>query len=119
MPDNKISTVDEFVEANVQPEHRDIVALLRALMREYAPAVKELFTYSLPMYKKNELMIFISPNKKDVKFSFIHGVHFDDKYGLLKGKAKWSRYIAIKDVQKVNMEALRYYIQQAITFDAK
>ena len=111
-------TVDAFVEANVQPEHRDIVAALRALMREYAPAVKELFTYSLPMYKGKELMIFISPNKKDIKFSFIHGVHFEDKYGLLKGQAKWSRYIAIKDVQKINTEALLYYIQQAIELDA-
>ncbi|MEZ4670000.1 MAG: DUF1801 domain-containing protein [Anaerolineae bacterium] len=112
-------TVDEFIEANVPPEQRNIVEMLRALMREYAPAVTEVFTYSLPMYKARELIAFISPNKKDIKFSFIHGVHIDDKFGLLKGKAKWSRYVAIKDPQKVNMEALRYYIQQAIDLDAK
>jgi len=61
----------------------------------------------------------ISPTKKDIAFSFSRGTRFEDKYALLRGVASLSHHIKIKDLVGANMDRLRYYIQQAIDFDAK
>ncbi len=37
----KITTIDEFLQRRVVPEHLPIVARLRALMKECAPKAKE------------------------------------------------------------------------------
>ena len=38
-------SVNEFVKTNVLPEHQDIVAMIRGLMRETAPDAKEIISY--------------------------------------------------------------------------
>ncbi len=112
-------TVDEFVKTRVLPELQPVVAMLRELMRETAPNVKEEISYGLPAYKGRRILAVISPTKKDITFSFSHGTEFEDKFGLLKGRGKVSRHVKIKNLQDVNKDALRYYIRQALEFDAK
>lgn len=112
--------VDEFVEQKVLPEFRDIVAMLRELMRELAPEAKEQIYYGLPMWNgKTAPLAWISPTKRDITFGFTFGVEFDDKYGLLKGKGKNARHIKIKRMADIDQKALRYYIQQAVDRDAR
>ncbi|HVO44593.1 MAG TPA: DUF1801 domain-containing protein [Aggregatilineales bacterium] len=114
-------TVDDYVKTNILPQHQDIVKAIRDLMRECAPNAKEYIAYGIPVWKVNKIFAVISPNKKAITFSFTHGAEFEDKYGLLKGVGKVSRHVKIKDVRDipVNEAALRYYIQQALEFDAK
>ena len=111
-------TVDEFVEIKVLPEYQPVVALIRGLMKEYAPDVKEIFSYGMPCFQKKYILAYLTPNKHGVTFSFVHGVEFEDRYNLLRGSAKWARYVRIKKVSEVNQEALRYYINQAVALDA-
>jgi hypothetical protein len=61
----------------------------------------------------------ISPTKKDITFAFSRGAEFEDKYGLLQGVGKVSKHVKIKNLEDVNIEALRYYINQALALDAK
>ena len=110
-------SVDEFVQTRVLPELHPVVALIRDLMKEYAPEVKEVFRYGMPCFKRKAILAYLTPNKNDITFSFVHGVEFEDKYSLLRGKAKWARYVKIKSVAEANLEALRYYIDQAFVFD--
>jgi hypothetical protein len=112
-------TVDEFVKERVLPEFQPVVAMLRELMKEYAPAADEAIRYGLPMYKVKGIVTWISPTKRDITFSFTHGTKFEDRYGLLRGVGKHSMFVKIKDLEHVNHEALRYYIQQALDFDAQ
>ncbi len=111
--------VDEFVETRVLPEYRDIVAMLRELMHEVAPAVEEAISYGIPAYKAKRIIAVISPNKMGITFSFSRGAQFEDKYGLLRGVGKSSKHVKIKSLDSVSREALEYYIKQALELDAK
>lgn len=111
--------VDEFVKTRVLPELQPVVAMIRELMREMAPAVTEEISYGMPVYKGRKIFAWISPTKKDITFSFTYGVEFEDKYGLLRGKGKWARHLKIKNKQSIDKDVLRYYIRQALEFDAK
>jgi hypothetical protein len=111
--------VDEFVQTKVLPEFWPIVALIRELMKECAPNAQELVSYGVPAYRVKRIVAVISPTKKDITFSFSRGAQFEDKYGLLRGVGKSSRHVKIKRLADANRDALRYYIQQALEFDAR
>jgi len=113
-------SVDEYIERKVPPEYREVMTLLREFIREAVPDAEESIYYGQPMYKKRNLVFaWITPSKKGIALSFLRGVKFEDKYGLLEGNAKWSRYVKIKKVDDLNKEALRYYIKQAIKLESK
>jgi hypothetical protein len=112
-------TVDEFVKHRVLPEHQDIVAALRQLVRETAPDAKELMSYGIPVWRGKRIFAVISPTKKDITFAFSRGAEFEDKYKLLQGVGKVSKHIKLRSLKDVNKGALRYYIKQALKFDAK
>jgi hypothetical protein len=115
----KMTTVEEFIEQRVQPEHREIVDRLRTLMREVAPNAKEVLTYGILGWRGNLMLAVVSPTKKDITFAFSRGAEFEDNYGLLKGFGKKSKHVKIKNVQAINQEALEYYVKQALELDAK
>ena len=112
-------TVDEFVQTRVLPQHRDVVALLRSLMRETAPDAQEVISYGIPAWKGKRVLAVISPTRKDITFAFSRGADFEDQYGLLKGVGKVSKHIKIKTVKDISEDALRYYIKQALKLDAQ
>jgi hypothetical protein len=111
--------VDDFVKTKVLPEFQPIVAMIRELMKDCAPNAKEAISYGIPVYKAKHILAVISPTKKDITFAFSRGAEFEDKYGLLQGVGKVSRHVKIKNLADANKDALRYYIKQALEFDAK
>jgi len=115
----KPTTVDEFVQARVLPEFHPVVAMIRQLMKECAPQAEELVSYGIPAYKMKRIIAVISPTKQDITFSFSRGAQFTDKYKMLKGVGKSSKHVKVKSVTEANQTALRYYIKQAVKFDAK
>jgi len=115
----KITTTDEFLKRKVLPEHRPIVALLRAMMREFAPEAREEISYGILMWKQKRALAVVSPTKKDITFAFSRGAKFQDKFELLQGVGKVSKHIKIKDVKDAHKAALKYYIKQALQLDAE
>jgi hypothetical protein len=113
------TTVDDFVITKVLPEFHPIVAMIRELMKEYAPEVQEIISYGIPSYRAKRIIAVISPTKKDITFAFLRGADFEDKYGLLKGVGKVSKHVKLKKLADVNQDALRYYIRQALELDKK
>jgi hypothetical protein len=111
--------VDEFVQAKVLPELRPVVEEIHHLMKKCAPQAQEIISYGIPCYKLHKIFAVISPTKKDITLSFTHGTEFVDPHGLLRGKGKVSRHVKIKSVEKLNRDALRDYIRQALLIDAK
>ena len=110
-------TVDEFVEQKVLPQYRDIVAMLRQLMRETAPDAQEVIGHGIPMYRGRRELAVISPTKKDITYAFSRGAEFEDRYGLLRGVGKISKHVKIKSLDSANIEALKYYVTQALELD--
>ena len=111
-------TVDEFVKTKIDLEYRELAQTIRNFMSQEAPEAKELFTYGLPMWKKNHLFAYISPSKSGLKLSFIFAVHFkEDKLGLLKGNAKHARYLELKTIADFEPKTVKYYLNQALEYD--
>lgn len=115
----KITTTDEFLKHRVVAEHLPIVAMLRALMKEYAPKAKEQISYGILMWKQSRGLAVVSPTKKDITFAFSQGAKFEDKYKLLQGVGKVSKHVKIKNLKEVPKVALKYYIKQAVQLDAR
>jgi hypothetical protein len=113
-----VKTVDEFVEEKVLPEFREVAAVLRALMAECAPNAREMMSHGLPMWIDRSTLAWLSPTKKGITFSFAFGVDLEDGYGLLKGDGKNSRFVKLRSVQDAPVDALRYYIGEAVKRDA-
>jgi uncharacterized protein YdhG (YjbR/CyaY superfamily) len=115
----KITTVDEFIKHKVQPEHREIVAMLRKSMRETAPKAKEVISYGILAWRGNLILAVVSPTKKDITLAFSKGAEFEDKYSLLQGVGRVSKHVKIKNLKEVDKTALKYYIKQALKLDAR
>jgi hypothetical protein len=111
-------TVDDYVNSKVLIEHRETVAMLRALVRECAPHAEELVSYGMPVFKARKIFAWISPTKKDITFGFSRGARFEDRFDLLRGVGKGSKHIKIKSADSVGRDVLRYYIGQALDLDA-
>ena len=88
-------------------------------MKECAPNAQEVISYGIPAYRVKRIVAVISPTKKDITFAFSRGAEFEDTYGLLQGVGKASKHVKLKSVATANKEALRYYIKQALEWDAK
>ncbi len=112
------STVDEYVSTRIQPELHDIVAMLRALVRECAPDTTETVSYDMPCFVKTNIFAYITAAQAHITFSFVRGVQINDTYGLLKGRAKHARHVKIKRLSDVNHDALCDYVSQALNLDA-
>lgn len=112
-------TVDEFIQAKVRPEFWEIVEMLRGLVREVSPSAVESLSYGIPAYRLRLIFAVISPTQKDITFSFSRGAQMEDAYGLLRGAGKSSKHVKIKSLETANLEALRYYLRQAVELDAK
>lgn len=114
----KVTTIEDFLKYRVLPEQKPIVAMLRAIMREYAPAAREEISYGILMWKQKRGLAVISPTKKDLTFAFSNGAKFEDKFKLLQGVGKVSKHVKIKDAKDTPKAVLKYYIKQALQFDA-
>jgi hypothetical protein len=115
----KPTTVDAFLESRVLPEFRTVVQRIRQVMKGYAPDVTEMISYGIPAYRAKRIIAVISPTKKDITFSLSRGAEMQDKYGLLEGVGKVSKYVKFKKAAEVDPAVLRYYIRQALALDAK
>ena len=112
-------TVDDYVNSRVLPEHRETVAMLRALVRECAPHAEELVSYGMPVFKaRQKVFAWIIATKKDITFSFRAGASIEDRFDLLRGVGKHARHIKIRRADSVDGDVLRYYIRQALNLDA-
>jgi hypothetical protein len=118
MANNDI-TVDEFVKTKVLPKFQPIVEELRTLIRQTAPELQEVMSYGIPNYRGRRGVAVISPAKTYITLAFSRGAEFEDKYSLLEGVGKVSKNVRFRDVSDINKEALRYYIKQALKFDAE
>jgi len=113
-----MSDVDAFIEQNVLPEHRDVVAVLREIMRDAAPDARLQMSYGLPMWKAHGDPAYLSPSQQGITFGFPYGARFADLHGVLKGKAKHARHLTYRWAEDVDEAILWSYVAQAVTGDA-
>ena len=115
----KITTVEEFIEHKVAPQHRVIVSRLRALMKKHAPEAKESLSYGILAWKMPRMVAVVNSTRHHITFALSGGATFEDNYGLLHGVGKVSRHVKLTSLADVNATALRDYIKQAVAFERR
>jgi len=113
----EIMTVDDWVEAKVPPEYRELAADLRQAVRDLAPDAVEEISYGMPCYKRRRIFAYLNAGKDGLTLSFTRGVQIEDSFGLLHGKAKGARFLKLKRLSDLNREALADYMRQALALD--
>ena len=114
----KVSSVDEYIQTQVAPEHQDLVALIRDLMRQHAPAAKEIIKWAQPVWQQQAPLVVIGASKTHVLLIFSRGAEFTDMFGLLEGDGGVSKHVKLTSLPSVNQDAIRDYIEQAVRLDA-
>lgn len=110
-------TVDALVKAEADRSLRPTIDAVRVAIRAFAPKMEEFVGYSMPMWRGNGHIAFMSSIKGDVKLGFVAGLKLEDKYKLLKGKGKVTRHLVFRTVDDVKPAVMRYYIRQAAKLD--
>jgi hypothetical protein len=110
-------TVDEYIQAKVQPEHLGMLEQLRSLMREAAPHASEVVSYGVIMWRGKHGLWVINPTKNGLTLSFSQGASFVDPYHLLTGAGKVAKTIWLQQPSDINKEAFKYYMAQALKSD--
>lgn len=117
------SSVEEFIQSRVLPEYRPILERFRILIEKEFPDIREEMRggtekyYGVPVYRRNRIIITVSPTKKGITFSFTEGKKFEDKFALLEGEGNKTLNLRIAKAEDYKDEVLRYYIKQAVALD--
>lgn len=69
--------VDEFIDS-VVPWQREILLILRKVIHEAEPEIKEDIKWGVPVFSKNGLVCAISSFKNHAKINFFNGANVAD-----------------------------------------
>lgn len=118
-------TVDDFLD--YLPEHeRPIVDLLRELILDCIPDVKEKLSYNVPFYKRHSNICFIWPasvpwgkhRQEGVRLGFTKGYLMNDDLNYLdKGERKQVYMKDFTKLEEIDIDLLKAYIFEAILVD--
>lgn len=119
-------TVDEFVASErVLPEYRPLIEKFRDLVkRDFPELIEEMRGgtekyYGVPVYRRERILVTLSPTKQGMTYAFSDGASFDDKYTLLEGEGSKTKNIRWHTPEEFDEAAIKYYIEQAIEWDKK
>ncbi len=126
MQNVSFKTIDEFL--GFLPENElAIVEVLRELILEAIPEVREKLTYNVPYYSGKKKICFIWPGAvfwgskrtyDEVRLGFVHGhlMHDDINY-LEKEGRKQVYYKSFSHVDEIGEDILRAYLMDAVMID--
>ena len=128
MQDVSFRNIDEFLEYLPEAELKT-VNLLRKIIFDCVPNIKEKLSYNVPFYKKNKGMFFIWPasilwgKKKSysgIRFGFQQGYLLRDDLNILnKGNRKQMYYLDYLNLNDVDLDILKTYIFDAVLVDER
>ena len=126
MQDVSFRNIDEFLDYLPEAELKT-VNLLRKIIFDCVPNIKEKLSYNVPFYKKNKGMFFIWPasilwgKKKSysgIRFGFQQGYLLRDDLNILnKGNRKQMYYLDYLNLNDVDLDILKTYIFDAVLVD--
>lgn len=126
MQNVSFKTVDELFD--FLPEHElQLLKLLRNLVIDSVPGIREKLSYNVPYYEKNRGMFFIwpasvlwgkQPTYKGVRFGFQQGYLMADETAYLdKGSRKQVFWKEFSHIKEVDIALLKAYIFEAVLID--
>ena len=109
------STVEDYI-ASLEPWQMEIVARLRALLKQVEPPAIERIMWNQPVFDVNGHCFYIKAFKEHVNFGFFRGAALSDPKGLLHGSGEMMRHIPIKSAAEIaeNLAVLNDMIYEAM-----
>jgi hypothetical protein len=111
-------SVDEYV-AGLSGWQAEVVARLRAIVREAAPEAEEAVKWAQPVYSSGGPFCFIRAHAKHVNLGFWRGVDLDDPERLLEGDGEKMRHVKVTGPEAVRAEAFTAFVRQALRLNAE
>ena len=114
-----------FLDARVQPQHREIVRRMVTQFAEIAPEAMLRMRggtekyFPVPVLRLTRDIAAISPSRAGVTLSFTEGASFDDPSGLLGGSGNKSRTIRVSRIEDYPEAPVAGYIRQAVAADRR
>jgi len=98
----------------------DLLAKLRQLILQAAPAITEEWKWGTAVWSQNGLVCSASAFKDHVKLNFFQGASLKDPKGLFNSglDAKATRSIDFGQGEKINTAALKALIQAAVAYNS-
>ena len=96
-----------------------LIAQLRKLVRDAAPAAIEEWKWNTPVWSQNGNLLAVGAFRDHVKINFFKGAALDDPHGLFNAglEAKATRAIDIHENDRLNSAALKELIRAAVALN--
>ena len=96
-----------------------LIARLRKLIRESAPAAIEEWKWNTPVWSQNGNLLAVGAFRDHVKINFFKGAALDDPHGLFNAglEAKATRAIDIHEKDRLDTAALQKLIRAAVALN--
>lgn len=125
MQDVKFRDMDELLEF-LPEDQRIMLELLRELVQECIPRVREKLRYNAPFYTLNKTICYIWPGAvpwgkatfSGVQFGFTKGYLLRDDHQLLEsGKRKYVRTVKFNRPEEIDIDMMRMFLFEAAELD--
>jgi hypothetical protein len=101
--------VEDYID-QFDPEFRNILLRLRALIYEVVPDATEGIKWRMPTFSLHKAICYIAGFKHHVTFAFFNGRMLKDPEGLLLGTGKHMKYLKFKSMDELDEQRLRLWI---------
>lgn len=122
----KFNSIVEFFEY-LPPNEAEMTHILRDVVRETLPEIKEKLTYNVPFYKLKKTICFIWPGSvlwgktrkyTGVRFGFAYGAQLDPLEKDLKlEQRKKVAYLHFNRAEDLDLELIRHYLRRSVELD--
>jgi hypothetical protein len=108
-----VKTVDSYI-SDLEGSKSKIVSMIRNIILEAAPGVKESIKWAQPVYESNGPFAYIKAFNNNVNFGFWRGIDIADPKGLLKGSGSKMRHVSKTNLDNIDERTFTDFIHQAI-----
>lgn len=98
--------VTAYIENAPEPQ-KEIMQLIRRILLETLPGVREEFKWSRPVFALNKDFAYLKTTKSHLTLGFYNFQKINDPENLLEGIGKDLRHIKLKKMEDVNIELLK------------
>jgi hypothetical protein len=98
---------------NAPDEQKRIMEIVRGIIHENVPGVREEFKWSRPVFGKEKDFAYLKAAKAYVTLGFTNFKKLDDPDNLLEGTGKDMRHIKLKTADSIDRDLLRKWMVAA------
>ena len=109
-------TVDDYI-GGLGDWRGDVVAAIRAVVREAAPEARESIKWAQPVYELDGPFAYVKAFPRSVTFGLWRGADIAHPAGLLEGDGDRMRHVKITESSQVRPDVFADWVRQAVALN--